>query len=149
MHQQVRTSIKKSGSGPSRGPGAAWDDSGGLVDILTTLRDARVNMQAAGGRDLDEDGEFVFAVHHEDGDEGRTEEAAQLLRDVGYDARAVRAYDCSVADEPGGLLGCIQRVEETDGPVYEIFVGTPDREGRITVQLTTRGSAKGDEAKAS
>ena len=144
MHQQVRTSTTKTGSG-SRGPGAAWDDSGGLVDILTILRDARVNLQSAGGRDLDEGGEFVFSVHHDgDGDNGQgADEAARLLSDAGYDARAVTAHSCSVANEPGGLLGCIQKVEASDGSVYEIFVGTPDRDGGIPVQLTTRASVKG------
>ena len=54
-------------------------------------------------------------------------------------------HECSVADEPGGLLGCIQRIEGTDGPVYEIFVGTPDADGGIPVQITTRKSI-GDES---
>jgi len=46
MHQQVRTSTKKSGSG-SAGPGALADE-GGLVDILETLLEAGVNLRAAG-----------------------------------------------------------------------------------------------------
>jgi hypothetical protein len=145
VHQQVRTSTTKSGSG-SRGPGAAYDDSGSLVDILTILAEAGVNMQSAGGRDLDEGGEFVFSVHHDgEGDDG-AREAAKLLKDAGYDARVARAHPCAVADRPGGLLGCIKDVEASDGPVYEIFVGTPDANGDITVQLTTRASVKGGEA---
>ena len=52
-------------------------------------------------------------------------------------------HECSVADEPGGLLGCIQRIEQTDG-VYEIFVGTPDADGGITVQITTRKDVEGE-----
>jgi hypothetical protein len=141
MHQQVRTSTKKTGSG-SPGPGAKADE-GGLVDILTILSDAGVNMRSAGGRDLDTGGEFVFTVHHDDDDLGPGEEAVKLLRDAGYkSARSVRAHYCSVADEPGGLLGCIQDVEATDGPVYEIFVGTPDADGGIPVQLTTRSSVE-------
>ena len=48
------------------------------------------------------------------------------------------------ADEPGGLLGCIQDIERTDGPVYEIFVGTPDADGSITVQITTRNDVEGE-----
>ena len=74
MHQQVRTTSTKSGSG-SPGPGA-MADGGGIVDILQILVDAGVNLQAAGGRDLDRGGEFVFAVHHEDEDDGPGEEAA-------------------------------------------------------------------------
>ena len=137
MHQQVRTSPTKSGSG-SPGPGA-MADTGGIVDILRILVDAGVNLQAAGGRDLDRGGDFVFAVHHEDEDDGPAEEAAALLKEHGYgDARVVHAHTCSVADEPGGLLGCIERIEGSDGPVYEIFVGTPDADGSIPVQITTR-----------
>jgi hypothetical protein len=136
MHQQVRTSPTRSGSG-SPGPGA-MADKGGIVDILTILVEAGVNLQTAGGRDLDRDGDFVFAVHHEPDDDGPAEEAARLLRENGYrDARTVRAHVCSVADEPGGLLGCIQRIEQSD-PIYEIFVGTPDADGGIPVQITTR-----------
>ena len=70
-----------------------------------------------------------------------------LLQEHGYrDARTVHAHDCSVADEPGGLLGCIERIERTDGPVYEIFVGTPDADGGIPVQITTRKDVAGDES---
>jgi hypothetical protein len=142
MHQQVRTKRTKSGSG-SPGPGA-MSDSGGIVDILQILHEARVNLQTAGGRDLDRDGDFVFAVHHEDEDDGPTEEAARLLQEHGYrDAHTVRAHYCSVADEPGGLLGCIRRIEESEGPIYEIFVGTPDADGGIPVQITTRKDVEG------
>ena len=144
MHQQVRTTSTKSGSG-SPGPGA-MADRGGIVDILQILVDAGVNLQAAGGRDLDRGGEFVFAVHHEDEDDGPGEEAAALLRERGYgNARTVHVHECSVADEPGGLLGCIQEIEQTDG-VYEIFVGTPDANGRITAQITTRKDVAGGES---
>ena len=76
MHQQVRTSTTKSGSG-SPGPGA-MADAGGIVDILQILVEAGVNLQTAGGRDLDRGGEFVFAVHHEDEDDGPGEEAASV-----------------------------------------------------------------------
>ena len=145
MHQQVRTSTTKSGSG-SPGPGA-MADAGGIVDILQILVEAGVNLQTAGGHDLDRGGEFVFAVHHEGEDDGPGEEAARLLQERGYRrAHTVHVHECSVADEPGGLLGCIQEIERTDGEVYEIFVGTPDSEGGITVQITTRKDVAGDES---
>ena len=145
MHQQVRTSTKKTGS-RSPGPGAMADE-GGLVDILQILVDNGVNLQSAGGRDLDEGGDFVFAVHHDDGDDAPGEKVAALLKEHGYgSARALRAHSCSVADEPGGLLGCIEKIEASDGPVYEIFVGTPDADGGIPVQLTTRASVGGKSA---
>ena len=141
MHQAVRTSTTKSGGS---GPGAAWD-RGSLVDILQILSDNGVNLQSAGGRDLDRGGELVFAVHHEDGDDGASEAAANLLKEHGYgSARAVPAYYCSVADEPGGLLGCIQKFQADGQEVYEIFVGTPDADGGIAVQLTTRERGEGN-----
>jgi hypothetical protein len=141
MHQQVRTSSTKSGSG-SPGPGA-MADPGGVADILRILDEAEVNLQTAGGRDLDQGGDFVFAVHHEgEDDDGRNEAAAELLRSHGYgDARAVSVHTCSVADEHGGLRGCVEEVEQERGPVYEIFVGAPDENGRIPVQITTRADA--------
>ncbi len=139
MHQQVRTSTTKSGS-TSRGPGAMADE-GGLVDLLRILVESGVNLRSAGGRDLDRGGELVFSVHHEDGDDSSDEKVAAMLKKHGYAARAVPAHYCSVADEPGGLLGCIEKIEASDGPVYEIFVGTPEADDSIPVQLTTRASA--------
>lgn len=140
MHQQVRLSTKKTGSG-SAGPGAMADE-GGLVDILRILVDNGVNLRSAGGRDLDDGGELVFSVHHDDGDDTPDEKVAALLTEHGYGARAVPAHYCSVADEPGGLLGCIEKIEASDGPVYEIFVGTPEADDDIPVQLTTRASVR-------
>jgi hypothetical protein len=144
MHQQVRTSPTRTGSG-SPGPGAQAAE-GGVVDILQILVDARVNLQSAGGCDLDQGGEFVFAVHHDDDDDRPNNEAARLLREHGYPARAVKVHHCYVNDEPGGLLGCIKKIEAADGPITGIFVGTPDEEDGIPVQLTTRRSLEGEEA---
>lgn len=137
MHQQVRTSTTRTGSG-SPGPGAMAAE-GGLVHILTTLLDAGVNLRTAGGRDLDKGGDFVFSVHHEKDDDQPDEAAAKLLRDVGYaDADVYRVRECIVSDEPGSLLRCIQETERERGPVYEIFVGTHDDEGDIPIQIVTR-----------
>jgi hypothetical protein len=147
MHQQVRTSTTKTGS-RSSGPGAMADE-GGLVDILETLLSAGVNLRAAGGRDLDRKGEFVFAVHHgEDSDDQPGEDAAALLNEHGYDARAVYVHYCLVDDEPGSLLRCIQETEASEGPVYEIFVGTANADGRIPLQITTRRSLGVEEKEA-
>lgn len=141
MHQQVRTSSTKTGSG-SNGPGA-MNDPGGLVDILQTLLDAEVNLRTAGGRDLDTGGTFAFSVHHEDGDDEPDHRAAALLRERGYkDAEVVRVRECVVSDEPGSLLNCI-REAEADSPVYEILVGTPDEEGHIPIQIVTRADIGG------
>ncbi len=134
MHQQVRTSTTTTRSGP----GAMAADEGGLVDILERLLNAGVNLRAAGGRDLDRRGQFVFAVHHADNDDGPGERAAELLRGHGYEAEAVFVHHCLVDDEPGSLLRCIQEAEQDQGPVYEIFVGTAETDGRIPIQITTR-----------
>jgi hypothetical protein len=119
-------------------------DTGGVADILRILVEAGVNLQTAGGRDLDQGGDFVFAVHHEgDDDDGRTDEAVNLLLEHGYgDARKVGVHLCTVSDEPGGLLSCIEDVESEFGPIYEIFVGTPDEHSRIPVQLTIRSETE-------
>ncbi len=136
MHQQVRTQTIKTGSG-SNGPGAAAD-RGGLVDILRTLLDSGVNLRTAGGRDLDKGGDFVFSVHHKEGDDDADYAAAKLLRSVGYDADVFPAKDCIVSDEPGSLLRCIEETERERGPVYEIYVGTHDEDGDIPIQIVTR-----------
>lgn len=140
MHQSVRTSTTKSGSG-SAGPGAQADE-GGLVDILRTLLDNGVNLRTAGGRDLDAGGDFVFSVHHEEDHDGADHAAAKLLRSVGYDANVYSARECIVSDEPGSLLRCIQETERERGPVYEIFVGTPEEDGHIPIQIVTREDIK-------
>jgi hypothetical protein len=144
MHQQVRTSPTRTG-----GPGADAE-RGGVTEILRILRDAEVNLQTAGGRDLDRKGEFVFAVHHGEDDPDRPgEEAAELLRQNGFtDARTVKARFCDVQDEPGGLHGCIERIEAEEGePIYEIFVGTPE-DDVIPIQLTTRSMVAPPETSA-
>lgn len=135
MHQQVRTSTRKRPT--SDGPGALAAE-GGLVDLLRTLLDAGVNMRTAGGRDLDRGGEFVFAVHHDDNDDGPGEQASALLNKSGYRSRALYVHHCLVDDEPGSLLRCIEETEANEGPVYEIFVGTANDDGRIPLQITTR-----------
>ena len=144
MHQQVRTFTTKRNA-DSPGPGA-MADQGGLVDILSTLLDAGVNLRTAGGRDLDRRGAFVFSVHHEDGDDGPNSDAARLLVDHGYEAEVYDVEHCVVSDEPGSLLNCIRETEQQRGPVYEIFVGTPDGEGHIAVQLTTRSDVRAESA---
>jgi hypothetical protein len=120
-------------------------DPGGLVDILNTLLDAGVNLRTAGGRDLDEGGIFVFSVHHAEGDDEPDRQAAALLRKHGYDAGVYTARECIVSDEPGSLLRCIQETE-AESPVYELFVGTPDEEGHIPVQIVTRADLGGQSA---
>lgn len=137
MHQQVRTTTIKSGSS-SDGPGAQADP-GGLFDILETVKD--LNLQTAGGHDLDDGGEFVFSVHHKHGEEGQADEAERRLIDKGYDAKIVEVFHCDVDDRPGALLRCIRDAVRKNGPVHEIFVGTPESDKKIPVQVISRGRA--------
>ena len=141
MHQQVRTSTTRTGSG-SPGPGAMAAE-GGLVHILTTLLGAGVNLRTAGGRDLDKGGDFVFSVHHEKGDDTADYAARDILHSVGYnEAEVYSVRECIVSDEPGSLLRCIEETERERGPVYEIFVGTHDDDGNIPIQIVTRQDIK-------
>lgn len=143
MHQQVRTKTTKTGSN-SPGPGAMADE-GGLVDILTLLRDAGISLRAAGGRDLDEGGIFAFAVDDSANDE-LIDSAVHVLREAGYhDADKYDVHHCLVEDKRGSLLKCIRDAQENDGAVYEVFVGTPEASG-IPVQLTTRAGVGGGAA---
>jgi hypothetical protein len=151
MHQQVRMSTKKKGSG-SPGPGAKWDDEGSLEDILTILRDADVdlelNLQAAGGRDLDTGGEFVFSVHHGKEEDDRYAQAAvKLLEDNGYAPEIFRVHHCIVTDERGNLLKCIQDAQARQGPAYEIFVGTKGDYDGIPIQVTSAKLVRRDRAR--
>lgn len=135
MHQQVRTSTTRTGSGP----GAQYADEGSIVDILSLLRDADFNLQMAGGHDLESGGELVFSVYHSE-DKDRdvpNQKARDLLQENGYRARLVRAHECNVANEPGGLLGCLRRIEAEDGAVAEIYVGVGD-ERNVPIQIVTR-----------
>ncbi len=134
MHQQVRTRVAK-----TEGPGAMNADDGGIVDVFRVLRDGGFNLQMAGGHDLDAGGEIVFAVYHDDEDDRPNREAAQLLRRSGYPARVVRAHYCDVANEPGGLLGCLERIRKEDGPIAEIYVGVGDDKS-VPIQITTRAA---------
>jgi hypothetical protein len=112
-------------------------DEGGIVDVFTILRDAGFNLQMAGGANLDTRGELVFAVYHDDGDDRPNHEAKRVLTKHGYRSRVVPAHHCDVANEPGGLLGCLERIQSEDGPIAEIYVGVGDQHN-VPIQLVTR-----------
>jgi hypothetical protein len=139
MHQQVRTSPIRTGG---QGLGADYDANqetgrGGVVELLGVLREAGINMQAAGGMNLDQkDAEFVFSVHHGDEDpDASTAEAVALLKSKGYKPYVIEPNVCEVEDEPGGLLGCIERIEARGDAVVEIHVGTGSP---VPIQIVTR-----------
>jgi hypothetical protein len=134
MHQQVRTMTRKA---PSDSAGAKPDE-GSLIDILTILR--TTNLRSVGGKDLDRRGEFVFSVHHEEGDDSADLAARDVLRDKGYRAELFKVECCLLEDEEGALLKCIENTKaETKEPVVELHVGTAEKsDGRIPVQIVTR-----------
>lgn len=135
MHQQVRTSTTL-----REGPGADTAQ-GGIVQLLTVLRDGGVNMQAASGTNLNRGGEFVFSVHHGDEDpDGPTREAVALLERHGYRPYVIEPHVCEVEDQPGGLLGCIQEIEAEGDEIVEIHVGTGSP---VPIQIVTRRHLEG------
>lgn len=132
MHQQVRTSTIKTATNDD-----AAEKEGSLVDILSILKG--VNLRSAGGSNLDEGGEFVFSVHHDEGDDSADERAADLLRRKRYEPTVYKVEYCLVDDREGALLECLQSKEtELGEPIVEVHVLTSEPDGRVPVQIVTR-----------
>jgi hypothetical protein len=131
MHQQVRTRTTKSREDDAERP----DE--GLLDILSLLKN--VNLRSAGGTNLDDGGEFVFSVHHAEGDDTADQQAADILTVKGYAASVYRVEYCLVDDRKGALLDCIRsKAAELDEPIVEVHVLTSERDRRVPVQIVTR-----------
>jgi hypothetical protein len=112
---------------------------GALIRLLQLLADNKVNLKTAGGSRIEAGGQFVFALDDDD-DQEAPARAAQLINDDGeWRAWVVEPFHCHTNDEPGGLLACLQKVEEAGLVVDEIFVGTPEADGSIPLQITTIG----------
>jgi hypothetical protein len=119
MHQQIRTVPKL--SPPD------------LEAFLTVLAHAGVNIEAAGGSDVEQGGEFAFAVAH-----GQEVDAMAALVGAGYLPRLVDVHVCALGNEPGTLLACITEARALNGSnkvIKDISVGVPDEDGRIRVQI--------------
>ena len=71
MHKQIRVV-------PAKSPAD-------LKAFLEVLAAARINIVAAGGSDVEQGGEFAFAVT-----DGQEADAIALLRDAGYQPREAR-----------------------------------------------------------
>ena len=134
MHQQVRTMTRKARSESA----GAKPDEGSLIDILTLLKET--NLRSAGGKDLDRRGEFVFSVHHADGDDTADQRACDILKGKGYPAEVFQVEYCLVDDQEGALLACIESTwPMMKQPVVELHVGTAEEsDGRVPVQIVTR-----------
>jgi len=124
MHQQIRTK-----------PTASPADLERLLQLLS-----KFNLTAAGGSNLELDGEFAFSVEHEEMDA-----AFRLLEDEGYKPYRVDVDECWLSDEPGELQRCIAGIAqtnlETSRVIKDLALGGPAREGpnkgRIPVQVYT------------
>ena len=121
MHQQIRTKPVK--SPPD------------LKAFLTVLEQAGINIEAAGGSDIEKDGgEFAFAVAH-----GREQDAMKALVDAKYSPRLEDVDVCWMTNDPGQLLACVARAAAKNaksGRVIKDFaIGVPDSHGRIPVQI--------------
>jgi hypothetical protein len=142
MHLQVRAMMT---AGFTTGDEAGSPEAttvatpGALIRLLQRLADNQVNLKTAGGSRIEAGGQFVFALDDDD-DQEAPYRAAQLINDDGeWHAWVVEPFHCHTSDQPGGLLGCLQKVEAAGLVVDEIFVGTPEADGSIPLQITTIG----------
>lgn len=120
MHLQIRTV-------PALSPAS-------LEELLQVLEGAGINIEAAGGSDVEFGGEFAFAVAHREEDH-----AMAVLQDAGYRPRLVEVASCALTNEPGQLASCIASIAANNRisglGIKDIAVGVPDEEGRIQVQI--------------
>ncbi|HYO44642.1 MAG TPA: hypothetical protein VES19_15695 [Candidatus Limnocylindrales bacterium] len=120
MHKQIRTV-------PAHSPGD-------LAEFLRVLAEAEINIEIAGGSNVEFDGEFAFAVQH-----GQEEEAMRVLEQARYHPRLVEVVECLLSNEPGQLLACITEVAQYNAAsgmaIRDISVGVPGEDGRIPVQV--------------
>jgi hypothetical protein len=106
-----------------------------LAALLDVLREADINILAAGGSDVEHGGQFAFAVEH-----GMEERAKEVLEKADYRPRIVEIDYCPMSNTPGALHECIERVARTNREsgkaIRDILVGVvPDEDGRIQVQV--------------
>jgi hypothetical protein len=120
MHQQIR-------SAPVMSPAD-------LKAFLAVIERAGINIEAAGGSDVERGGEFAFAVAHE-----KQRAAVEALKAAGYHPRVVDVDVCHLTDNPGQLAACIARISDqnrrTGKVIRDLAIGGPDKAGRIPVQV--------------
>lgn len=120
MHLQIRTV-------PARSPAS-------LADFLSVLLENDINIESAGGHDIETGGVFLCSVAH--GEEDRTIAA---LEAAGYRPHIVEVDTCALKNQPGQLLECIRTVSEKNQllgrAIRDISVGVPDADGRVQVQV--------------
>ena len=134
MHQQVRTSIRRTSSDDTSG--RIEEES--LVEILTLL--TGTNLRSAGRVRLDSgDEQFVFSVQHVDDDDAPDQEACDILKGANYEAEVFKVQHYVLSHRPGALFNRIKRLEKSKKePVVEVHVGAAEPDGKVPVQLVTR-----------
>lgn len=120
MHKQIRAV-------PRRSPAD-------LAAFLEVLADARINILAAGGGDLEFGGEFAFAVSHEEHD------AAVAALEGLYTVRVLEPYVCEMEPQQvGELLRCVREAQAqnlvTGSSIRDLSIGVPDDTGRVPVMI--------------
>ena len=124
MHQQIRTA-------PTQSPAD-------LRAFLAVLKEANINIQAAGGSDIERGGEFAFSVA-----DGTEDDVVALLQQSGYRPRKVDVDHFVVTNEPGELLACVTKVAATNARlgrvIRDLAVGVDD-DGAVVVQVYSEAS---------
>jgi hypothetical protein len=130
MHKQIRVV-------PARSPA----DLQALLEVLAT---AGINIEAAGGSNVEQGGEFAFSVSH-----GQEADAIARLREADYQPRELEEFVesedgaaitwCLMTDEPGQLLACVTSVTVANAAagrvIKDLSIGTPRADGKIPVQI--------------
>ena len=140
MHLQVRGALTKQSTSEGTGAMAADPDAGGgqidtragaLLDVLTKIKDAEINLRLIGGAGVELTGELVLGVDDEDLDA-----LIRVLREANVrNVHKVPVRLCEIEDKPGALADCLAGIAEGGGLVHEVFVGTA-RDGLVPVQVT-------------
>jgi hypothetical protein len=127
MHQQIRLDVPAS-SPPN------------LEAVLQILKDAGINIVAVGGSNVEQGGEFGFAVDHD-----KQDAALEALRSARLRPRVVDVTLCLLDNRPGALLECITEANRNHRPggrlIRDIAVGVPEADGRVPVQVYFEGPA--------
>jgi len=119
MHQQIRTL-------PALSPAD-------LGAFLRVLKDADVNIIAAGGGDVENGGRFAFAV-----EDGKYDAAMAALRAKGYEPELVDVDHELLPDVPGALHGFVTRVgarnKQRGWVIKDVSIGSAHG-GKILAQI--------------
>jgi hypothetical protein len=124
MHQQIRVTPRTSAADVEK--------------LLSRLAEAKVNIAAAGGSDLEFGGEFAFAADHDSEDA-----AIRVLKQFKYRYRVIGEDDpgltlCWMENRPGELHRCVTGVAEANLKngriIRDLIIGVPEGK-KVPVQI--------------